>query len=57
MSKITIKLGTRAAAAVRQILFEHQQGYTYDETSVPPRIADIRQVIQELDNQIEKSLS
>ena len=57
MSKLTIKLDTRAAAAVRQILFEHQQGYTYDENSVPPRIADIRQVIQELDTQIEKSLS
>jgi hypothetical protein len=57
MSKLTIKLDTRAAAAVRQILFEHQQGYTYDETSVPPRIADIRNIIQELDTQIEKSLS
>lgn len=57
MSKLTIKLDTRAAAAVRQILYEHQQGYTYDETSVPPRIADVRQVIQELDTQIEKSLS
>lgn len=57
MTKLTIKLDARAAAAVRQILYEHQQGYTYDEQSVPPRIADVRQVIQELDTQIEKSLS
>jgi hypothetical protein len=50
--KVTIKLDVRAAAAVRQILFEAQQGYTYDELSVPPRINDIRFVIQSIDDSI-----
>ncbi len=45
-------MDTRQAAAVRQILFEHQKGYTYDEVSVPPRISDIRKVIQDLDDNI-----
>ena len=50
--KVTIKFDVRAAAAVRQILFEAQQGYTYDEVSVPPRIADIRSVIRDIDDNI-----
>jgi len=51
---VTLNLDVRAAAAVRQLLFEHQKGYTYNESSVPPRITDIRGVIAELDSQIEK---
>ena len=50
--QVTIKMDVRSAAAVRQLLFEHQKGYTYDETSVPPRISDIRAVITELDEKI-----
>ena len=50
--KVTIKLDVRAAAAVRQVLFEAQKGYTYDEVSVPPRISDIRSVIQDIDDNI-----
>ena len=50
--KVTIKFDVRAAAAVRQILFEAQQGYTYDEVSVPPRIADIRSVVKDIDDNI-----
>jgi hypothetical protein len=50
--QVTIKLDVRAAAAVRQILFEAQKGYTYDEVSVPPRISDIRAVIQDIDDGI-----
>ena len=50
--KVTIKLDVRAAAAVRQVLFDSQKGYTYDEVSVPPRIADIRSVIQSIDDNI-----
>jgi hypothetical protein len=46
VSKVTIKMDARQAAAVRQILFDAQKGYTYDEQSVPPRIADVREVIQ-----------
>ena len=50
--KVTLKIDVRAAAAVRQVLFDAQQGYTYDEVSVPPRISDIRTVIQDIDNGI-----
>jgi hypothetical protein len=50
--QVTIKLDARAAAAVRQVLFDAQKGYTYDEVSVPPRVTDIRAVIQQLDDNI-----
>jgi hypothetical protein len=50
--QVTVKMDTRSAAAVRQVLFEAQRGYTYDEVSVPPRIADIRSVIQSIDDNI-----
>ena len=50
--QVTIKMDVRSAAAVRQILFESQKGYTYDEVSVPPRISDIRAVIQNIDDNI-----
>ena len=50
--QVTIKMDARSAAAVRQVLFDAQKGYTYDEVSIPPRIADIRAVIQDLDDSI-----
>ena len=50
--QVTIKVDVRAAAAVRQVLFDAQRGYTYDEVSVPPRIADIRSVVQQIDDSI-----
>ena len=50
--RVTIKMDVRSAAAVRQLLFEHQKGYTYDGDSVPPRIIDIRSVILDLDEKI-----
>ena len=50
--QVTIKLDVRSAAAVRQVLFDAQKGYTYDEASVPPRVSDIRSVIQNLDDAI-----
>ena len=50
--QVTIKMDARAAAAVRQVLFDAQKGYTYDEMSVPPRVSDIRGVIQDLDDNI-----
>ena len=50
--QVTVKMDARAAAAVRQVLFDAQKGYTYDEVSVPPRIADIRSVIQSIDDSI-----
>ena len=50
--QVTIKIDVRAAAAVRQILFESQKGYTYNPESVPPRISDIRSIISDLDEEI-----
>ncbi len=50
--QVTIKMDARTAAAVRQVLFDAQKGYTYDETSVPPRVVDIREAIQQLDDNI-----
>jgi len=50
--QVTVKMDVRSAAAVRQLLFEHQRGYTYNEGSVPPRITDIRSVIVDLDEKI-----
>jgi hypothetical protein len=47
--QVTIKMDAYCAAAVRQVLFEAQKGYTYDEISVPPRISDIRSVIRDID--------
>jgi len=55
--QVTLKMDARAAAAVRQVLFDSQKGYTYDEVSVPPRVADIRRVIQQLDDSIDSILS
>ena len=55
--QVTLKMDARCAAAVRQILFDAQKGYTYDEVSVPPRITDIRNVIQDIDNSIGEALS
>lgn len=55
MNKINIKMDIRAAAAIRQILFESQRGYSYE--FVPERITDIRKVIQELDIQIESAIT
>jgi hypothetical protein len=48
--QVTIKIDVRSAAAVRQVLFEHQKGYSYEFAS--ERITDIRKVIQELDDKI-----
>jgi hypothetical protein len=55
--QVTLKLDARAAAAVRQVLFDAQKGYTYNEESVPPRVVDIRDVIQQLDDNIGAVLS
>ncbi len=51
---VTVKMDIRSAAAVRQILFEHQKGYSYEFAS--ERISDIRKVIQEFDSKIGSKL-
>ena len=48
--KVTLKVDVRAAAAVRQVLFEAQRGYGLEHT--PERIIDIRSVIQTIDDSI-----
>jgi len=50
--KLTIKMDARQAAAIRQVLFESQKGYTYDPTCVPERVVDIRTVIRDIDDNI-----
>ena len=50
--QVSIKMDVRSAAAVRQVLFDSQKGYTYNATSVPPRIVDIRSVIIDIDEKI-----
>lgn len=55
--QVTIKMDVCSAAAVRQILFDAQKGYTYDEVSVPPRITDIRNIIQDIDDNIGAVIS
>ena len=45
-------MDARQAAAVRQVLFESQKGYTYDPNSVPARVADIREVIRDIDDNL-----
>ena len=54
MSKVTVEMDVRTAAAVRQILYEHQKGYTTNPVSVPPRIFEIREVITDLDDSISQ---
>ena len=54
---VTLNFDARTAAAVRQVLFDAQKGYTYDEVSIPPRVVDIRRVIHQLDDSIDSILS
>jgi len=51
MSQVTITMSVRAAAAVRQVLFDAQKGYTTGP-SVPERVFEIREVITDLDDAI-----
>lgn len=48
--QVSIKMDVRSAAAIRQVLFEHQKGHSYDFPS--ERINDIRAVIRDLDEKI-----
>ena len=51
MSNVTITMPVRAAAAVRQVLFDAQKGYT-TSSAVPERVFEIREVITDLDDAI-----
>ena len=50
--QVTIKMDVRSAAAVRQVLFEHQKGHSYEFAS--ERITDTRKVIADLDDKIDE---
>ena len=52
--KVTIKMDARTAAAVRQVLFESQRGYSYEY--VPERVAEVRTVIQDIDDSLASIL-
>ena len=52
MNKVTVKMDVRSAAAVRQVLFESQKGYSLEY--VPERILDIRSVIEDIDASISE---
>ena len=54
MSKVSIEMDVRSAAAVRQVLFEAQKGYTYDIVCTPTRIFELREVIADLDDAISQ---
>ena len=53
---ISLNMDVRTAAAVRHVLFKEQERYTYNPTCLPPRIIEIRNVINDLDEQIEEEL-
>jgi len=48
--KVTIKMDVRTAAAVRQVLFDAQRGYSYEH--VPERVVEVRSVIQSIDTEL-----
>jgi len=50
--KVTIKMDVRTAAAVRQVLFDAQRGYSYEH--VPERVVEVRSVIQSIDTELEE---
>jgi len=48
--KVTIKMDVRTAAAVRQVLFDAQRGYSYEH--VPERVVEVRSVVQSIDTEL-----
>ena len=50
-------MDVRAAAAVRASLFRDTKDYTYDPTCCPQRVVDLRNVITEIDEQIEAQIN
>ena len=54
---IAINTDARTAAAVRQTLFDEQKKYTYDPKCVPPRIIELRNVINDIDEQLEEEIN
>ncbi len=53
---INVEIDLMTAVAVRTSLFTDTKVYTYDEKSCPQRVKNLRNVIVELDKQIEEEL-
>ena len=53
---INVEMDMATAMDVRSSLFTDTKVYTYDEKSCPERVKNIRNVIVELDKQIEEAL-
>jgi len=53
---MNIEMNLMQAVAVRSALFETTKHFTYDEKCTPPRVNNIREIIVELDKQIESEL-
>ena len=51
MSKVSVEMSVRAAAAVRQVLFDAQKGYSIG-ADCPERVFEIREVITDIDDAI-----
>jgi len=51
---VTIEMDVLSAAVVRQILFDAQKDYSYE--FAPPRINQVREVIQSIDGKIDDAL-
>ena len=54
---IKIEMDVRAAAAVRESLFQDTKEYTYDPKCTPQRVIEIRDVINKIDVQIEAQIN
>ena len=54
---IKIEMDVRAAAAVRESLFQDTKEYTYDPKCTPQRVIEIRDVINKIDEQIEEQIN
>jgi hypothetical protein len=54
---IKIEMDVRAAAAVRESLFQDTKEYTYDPKCTPQRVIEIRDVINKIDEQIEAQIN
>jgi len=54
VSKVKLEMDVRSAAAVRQVLFEAQKGYTNNIETTPIRIFELREVIADLDDAISQ---
>jgi len=54
---INVEMDVMTAIAVRSSLFIDTKVYTYDESCCPTRVKNLRNVIVELDKQIEEAFA